>query len=634
MTRTPIWRAGALALTCLVVACGPSDAPSGPTDAPSASCNGDAECDDGNPCTDDACTEGTCASTPNTATCDDGNPCTTGDACAAGACVGGANDCACADTGDCAPFDDGDLCNGTLVCDDDQLCSVDPATVVACASDACSTATCAPATGTCSRVETCCADDDDNDGDGAVDCADADCEADAACESGCPALAPVEDAPLPVQAATNQTATTTVDGFTDDYVFNQAGDIKLGARRDWGGAIVFYGMAGSSPGLNTTNSIDGADTGREVQIALYDPDRWYQNCAWDASCDAVPSPTECPQEMTYLGWNPVQGGNRCNKGSGYEDVDLGGGAIEVTTQPLFWNPHWDRMDCNSSSCNNPAVNTRKSDVEVTQRARFVRSNVVELSYDVRNLSSIAHRSAAHEFPTVYTAFGRMGTPDLHRLFDSNQQQVAIDQVTSPGSSFRYRNFASPGGWVAFQNTNLDYGVGLYYESGMANFQAWQSGDPKFNNFRGLFSFPIPANATVRARSYLILGSLATIAAEAQWLSSHLPAFGSLDVPAAEATVSGTVSVQGWALDNKGVSAVHLIIDGGAPIALSYGASRPDVCLVWPGYPRCNTNNVGYGGSFPASAVSSAECGSVLEVRVTDSDGNQRIIARKRVYRAP
>src|SRR5690606_27480119 len=56
VTRTPIWRAGALALTCLVVACGPSDAPSGPTDAPSASCNGDAECDDGNPCTDDACT--------------------------------------------------------------------------------------------------------------------------------------------------------------------------------------------------------------------------------------------------------------------------------------------------------------------------------------------------------------------------------------------------------------------------------------------------------------------------------------------------------------------------------------------------------------------------------------------------
>jgi hypothetical protein len=48
-------------------------------------------CDDGNPCTDDACdpSTGQCTFTPNTAPCDDHSQCTTGDTCSGGACVGG-----------------------------------------------------------------------------------------------------------------------------------------------------------------------------------------------------------------------------------------------------------------------------------------------------------------------------------------------------------------------------------------------------------------------------------------------------------------------------------------------------------------------------------------------------------------
>jgi hypothetical protein len=57
-------------------------------------------CEDGNPCTDDACNGTACAFTNNTASCDDGDGCTDGDICTGGACVPGAGvDC-----------DDGDLC--------------------------------------------------------------------------------------------------------------------------------------------------------------------------------------------------------------------------------------------------------------------------------------------------------------------------------------------------------------------------------------------------------------------------------------------------------------------------------------------------------------------------------------------
>jgi hypothetical protein len=48
-------------------------------------------CDDGNACTDDACSGGTCTHTPvaNGTACDDGSACTLADTCQSGACVGG-----------------------------------------------------------------------------------------------------------------------------------------------------------------------------------------------------------------------------------------------------------------------------------------------------------------------------------------------------------------------------------------------------------------------------------------------------------------------------------------------------------------------------------------------------------------
>ncbi len=117
-------------------------------------------CDDDNPCTDDLCEEtGGCTFPPNTAACDDGDPCTLGDHCADGACVSVPVDCQCLVDADCAALEDGDLCNGTLVCDTEILphaCVVDPGTVITCPGPGdgpaaiCLQAACDPATGACS----------------------------------------------------------------------------------------------------------------------------------------------------------------------------------------------------------------------------------------------------------------------------------------------------------------------------------------------------------------------------------------------------------------------------------------------------------------------------------------------------
>ncbi len=116
-----------------------------------------ASCDDDNPCTADACdAEQGCQSAPDdTLGCDDGDPCTS-TACVGGACeVSPSGACGCAEDADCAAFDDEDLCNGQLVCLEDQ-CVVDAASVVVCDTSgdgACVKTTCTPATGACEALQ-------------------------------------------------------------------------------------------------------------------------------------------------------------------------------------------------------------------------------------------------------------------------------------------------------------------------------------------------------------------------------------------------------------------------------------------------------------------------------------------------
>jgi len=66
-------------------------------------CDGDVQCEDGNPCTDDVCEGNVCRRSNRIGDCDDGNPCTIGDRCSLGWCVGG-------------PFKN---------CNDDDACTLD-----------------------------------------------------------------------------------------------------------------------------------------------------------------------------------------------------------------------------------------------------------------------------------------------------------------------------------------------------------------------------------------------------------------------------------------------------------------------------------------------------------------------------
>ncbi|MCB9619221.1 MAG: hypothetical protein H6721_04855 [Sandaracinus sp.] len=427
----------------------------------------------------------------------------------------------------------------------------------------------------------------------------------------------VGDDPWPPRSGDRETVRA--GSFTDEYLYDATGAFKVGLRREWGSSVVFFGESGDLPGMNLRNTIDADDTGREAQVALYDPDREVQGCAWNASCARVDG---CPLQIRYLGWNPVQGGNRCNVGSPTDRITATYGSLVAQTVPLQWNPDWDARECSADSCGGDSA--RRSDVRLTQTLRFVAPRVASLRYTVENLVDVAHAATLQEMPTLYTANGKRGRPDLWRLMDPNGTQIPID-TPSGSDGFFYENFSASGPWVALMNDDLSYGVAILYENGLRDFQGWQKRDLPFNNVRSRIVFGLPARGVVHARAYLIVGSFDQIRTEAERLLRTTPAFGVLDFPG-EASSSGRVRVQGWALDNRGVASIEVRVNDGPAVAMRYGDGRPDVCAVWPGYPRCP--NVGYSGEIDLGAASS--CPKLVRVEAVDTDENRRVIAERLV----
>jgi hypothetical protein len=439
--------------------------------------------------------------------------------------------------------------------------------------------------------------------------------------NGCPFESLEEARFEPLAGQSGRTETDQSSGYTDDYLYDDSEYIKIGVRQDWGGSVVFFGLADGNSGSNASNTIDANDPGREVQFAIYDPDRLMQGCAHDASCRS--GGTSCGNSIRYLGWNPVQGGNRCGDGSGVENVHHTAGLLHTESRPLHWNPDWDSTNCASDSCTSNGNSARQSNVLVTQKARFVRTHVVELSYAVENLDSMDHANQVQEMPTLYTANGNSG-PDLWRLMDASGQQIDINEPANDG--FFQKTFSSAEPWVSLQNDGQDYGVGILYENGLLDFQGWQNRDLPFNNVRALFDFGLGPNATVEARAYLILGGYNTVKNEAGWLQDNLGPFGRIESPQGILD-SEAVTISGWAQDNRSVVTVDAIIDDWLTVPLNYGASRDDVCAHWPGYSNCG--GVGFSGSFDAAQLGWQKgCAHKIEVRAVDSDGNARIIDRK------
>jgi hypothetical protein len=400
-----------------------------------------------------------------------------------------------------------------------------------------------------------------------------------------------------------------------------AGYVKVGARLDWGGTLVFYGL-GADP---ASNVLDANDTGRELQIALYDPTRSRQPCAADASCQQ--SNASCGNSITFLGWDPVQGGDECGHGATVLSSGQSGDGLRLVVQPLQWNPDWDAPSCAQSAC---GASGRPVDVTFILDLRFVSTHVLEIATEVSSIEAIDHPVTGQEFPTLYVAHGQNG-PDLPDLLDASGQPVAL---VNPGNDgFYYGNFDSPGPWVSWQNAQHAYGVAIGMDQGITKWQGWR-GDgntaPYFHNVRAQIAFGLGSGKAVRGISYLALGSFATVQQSLAEVLAKRPPFGVVDAPPAAVTTTyapgAPIHVAGWALDTAHVASVRVEIDGALAATLPVGDARPDVCEVYPAYAGCP--GVGYSGDVPTTNLSA--CPHLLRVIAIDADGNATTIGERAV----
>ncbi|MCK6533373.1 MAG: hypothetical protein L6Q84_10420, partial [Polyangiaceae bacterium] len=406
-------------------------------------------------------------------------------------------------------------------------------------------------------------------------------------------------------------------GHTDVFLKSPTDYIRIGARLDWGGTVVFFGLS-ANPGSNV---IDANDTGRELQIAIYDPTRARQPCAWNASCQS--SSASCGNSITFLGWNPVQGGDECNHGAKLISQGKSGDALEVVIQPLQWNPDWDAKDCVKSACGASGVPVQ---VLYKSRFRFVTEHVVEVENEVTSQEAISHPSTAQEFPTLYVSNGK-GGPDLPVLLDASGKTITL--ATPGNDGFFYDNFSSAGPWVTWQDTNKTYGVGLAMDQGVKKFQGWRGGPPSapyFHNVRAEMLFGLPAGGMVRGLSYLALGGFGTVKAELDGILKKRAPFGVVDTPAADVKLgnSSSVSVSGWVLDTQHVASVKAQIDGQDVATFPVDVARADVCAVYPMYEGCPA--VGYSGQVPVGTPST--CPRLLRMVAVDADGNTTVLGER------
>ena len=96
----------------------------------------------------------------------------------------------------------------------------------------------------------------------------------------------------------------------------------------------------------------------------------------------------------------------------------------------------------------------------------------------------------------------------------------------------------------------------------------------------------------------------------------------LDSPEENLNVTtDTIRVRGWALDSSGVKSVEAFVDGKLLGNISYGALRPDVNKVCPGYP--SGDNAGFDETVNISSLSNGK--KTLEVKITGNSGTVQTI---------
>jgi hypothetical protein len=376
---------------------------------------------------------------------------------------------------------------------------------------------------------------------------------------------------------------------------------RIGLETNWGGSIV-------EASVNGTNFVNEHDTGREVQLAQYDGNAQYDNCA---GCTGT------------FGWNPVQGGDEFNRGSPVRAQVLIADSLYIKAQPYQWNP-----DYAGAGSSQPVLGDTY--VEATISAVTDHAFTFKAHYKITHFGTDLHANSIQEFPAVYVNLGF----DRFVSYSNTAPWAndAVSFVTMPQLPMGSPTLYASEQWGAFVD-NSDQGLTVFVP-GMAPYIAGfaAAGDPGPTGFgteyfapRTFFTFG--PNSVLEGDVYLVAGDYKHARQVIYDLHDRLPAkdifapLGVVDTPVTNAQVSGIVSVAGWALDDSAVSRVDVYVDGVVAGTATYGGSRPDVANDFPHAPAA----IGFNFSLDTTFYPNGP--HTIEVRASDTSGNVAVIPR-------
>jgi hypothetical protein len=364
---------------------------------------------------------------------------------------------------------------------------------------------------------------------------------------------------------------------------------RIGLETGWGGSVV-------EVSLNGTEFVNRHDTGREVQVSYRDGNN--------------------------IRWNPTLAGDDFNQGTPTIAYNLTSSSLYTKAQPLQWY-----AESFGGTLGQPVF----GDVLVEQTVSAVTNqpHTFKVHYKATHLANDLHPDAAQEFPAVYTNgnYNRF----VYYSGVSPWANGAVSVTQFPNLPAFSPELYVPEHWGALVDTQ-DLGLTVFvpsqypYVLGFASLSPGGSGptDDWTNYFAPFVTFDIGPNFVFQGDMYLIAGDYR--AARQIIYQMHqslpfadiLPPTGSTDSPSPGTTVSGLISVSGWALDDVSVSKVEVLVDRAVDGVATYGSPRPDVAGTFPHAPP----NIGFSYSLDTTKYPDGQ--HTINVRTTDNSGNAAV----------
>jgi Bacterial Ig domain/Bacterial Ig-like domain (group 2) len=392
------------------------------------------------------------------------------------------------------------------------------------------------------------------------------------------------------------------------YLENDAGSdvVLLGIDTSLGGAV-------SQFSLNGTDVVAKAGYGSHlIAVGLYDGDATYDSCN---GCTGS------------YGWNPVESCDVYRHGSPIVAQQISGNTIYIKTNALQWIP--------DDKGGGPTIPI-PSDIMIERWFSPVDNHpyVFQERYKITHIGPDVHANATNAVPSYelnanqFTQFA---------FYTGSNPGTDATPTTLPTAEMVQYPLTGTVQWLS------EYWGGFFNERGVgfaayspqafpyaAPSQATTDPTDQEVGFAFFSPFSFKPNTSVQFDTFLMLGNFKALQTETYDIRRALgpfpdiaPPVGDLNAtPSPGSSVSGTVSIDGWAFDSVSSTKVDLYVDSTLTASGAANINRPDIAIAYPGAP---TNPAFH---FDLDTTKIANGIHTIEVRAKDDAGNVGILPHR------